>query len=133
MGKISYYPETGQEITGGKPGSVLTVDFELDGQAFQALNGGPIFKFTEAVSFVIDCKDQAEVDYFWEKLLANGGKESVCGWLKDKFGMSWQVVPRALNELMSTGDKAQTERVMGAMLKMVKLDVAELEKAAKAK
>jgi len=121
------YPEGGP----GEAGSVMTVAFELDGQKFIALNGGPQFKFDEAISFVIDCKDQAEVDYYWERLLAGGGKQSQCGWLKDKFGLSWQVVPRQLFELTSGPDKARNARVFGAMMKMVKLDVAELERAAR--
>ena len=115
----------------GEAGSVMTVTFELDGKQFMGLNGGPHFQFNEAVSFVIDCRDQAEVDYYWERLLAGGGKESQCGWLKDKFGVSWQVVPRQLFELTSGPDKARNQRVFSAMLKMVKIDVAELERAAK--
>lgn len=114
----------------GKEGAVLTASFELDGQEFIALNGGPMFKFTEATSFVISCENQDEVDYYWERLTADGGKESMCGWLKDKFGLSWQVVPTALPRLMSSGDKGQSQRVMGAMMGMKKLDVAALERAA---
>jgi len=110
-------------------GTVMTVAFTLSGQNFTALNGGPQFPFTEAVSFVIDCADQAEVDHYWEKLLDGGGKESQCGWLKDRFGVSWQVVPRALMELMSDPDPAKAQRVAQAMMKMVKLDVAGLKKA----
>ncbi len=124
------YPEGGEDVTGKPAGSVMIVNFELDGQAFMALNGGPDFKFTEAVSFIIDCADQAEVDYYWEKLTSDGGEESMCGWVKDKFGLSWQVTPRALNELMGDPDPAKSKRVMEAMLKMRKIDVAELEKAA---
>ncbi|HYD86458.1 MAG TPA: VOC family protein [Vitreimonas sp.] len=124
---IARYPEG----TPYEPGSVMTVEFELDGQHFTALNGGPHFRFDEAISFVIDCKDQAEVDYYWAALLEGGGKESQCGWLKDKFGLSWQVVPRQLIELSTSPDKAQNARVFGAMMKMVKIDVAELERAAK--
>lgn len=123
------YGETGQEITGGKPGSVLTVTFEIEGQKFVALNGGPLFKFSEAISFIIDCKDQAEVDYFWEKLLADGGQESQCGWLKDKFGVSWQVTPEILDRYIADPDKEKSERVMAAMLKMVKIDVAAIQRA----
>ena len=104
--------------------------FQLNGQKFIALNGGPIFKFNEAVSFVVNCKTQAEVDHFWKKLSARG-KEVQCGWLKDKFGVSWQIVPEALGELVSTKDAAKSERVMQAMLQMVKLDIAALKQAYK--
>jgi predicted 3-demethylubiquinone-9 3-methyltransferase (glyoxalase superfamily) len=124
---IARYPEDSM----GQPGSVMVVEFEIDGFKVQALNAGPMFQFSEAVSFVIDCKDQAEVDYYWEALLAGGGKESQCGWLKDRFNFNWQVVPKQLNELMSTGDGAQAARVNAAMMKMVKLDVAKLEAAAR--
>lgn len=111
-------------------GTAMTVSFELDGLKFTALNGGPHFTFNESVSFVIDCKDQDEVDYYWESLLAGGGTESQCGWLKDKFGLSWQVVPRRLIELASDADKAKAGRAMQAMMGMVKINVAELERAA---
>jgi predicted 3-demethylubiquinone-9 3-methyltransferase (glyoxalase superfamily) len=124
---IERYPDS----VPSRAGSVMTVEFELDGQRFTALNGGPQFKFDEAISFVIDCKDQAEVDYYWERLLAGGGKQSKCGWLKDKFGLSWQVVPRQLIELTTGPDKARNARVFAAMMEMVKLDVAELERAAR--
>jgi predicted 3-demethylubiquinone-9 3-methyltransferase (glyoxalase superfamily) len=109
-------------------GTVLTIDFQLDGVDFTALNGGPIFKFTEAVSFVIDCATQDEVDYYWDKLL-EGGRPDQCGWLKDKFGLSWQVVPKRLMELLLDKDKARAGRVMQAMMKMVKLDIKTLEEA----
>jgi len=108
----------------------MIVEFEIDGQEFMALNGGPEFKFTEAVSFFVDCKDQNDVDYFWEKL-SEGGKKSQCGWLKDKFGLSWQIVPSALGKLMSDPDPKKSERVMQAMLAMSKIDIATLEKAYK--
>lgn len=117
--------------SGGAPGpqgGVLTVDFELDGQRVTALNGGPVFSFSEAFSFVIDCKDQAEVDYYWEKLL-QGGQESQCGWLKDRFGFSWQVVPQALFETIGGADAAGRARAMDAMMQMIKLDVAKLKAA----
>jgi predicted 3-demethylubiquinone-9 3-methyltransferase (glyoxalase superfamily) len=116
----------------GSTGSVLTVDFTLAGQQFQGLNGGPDFKFNEAISFWIDCEDQAEVDRLWAALTANGGEESVCGWLKDRFGVSWQIVPRRLGELLGDPDPDRARRAMEAMLKMVKIDVAELERAADA-
>ena len=131
IGQVTRYGNAGQEIHKQKPGTAMTVDFELEGQQFTALNAGPVFKFNEAVSFVIACKDQAEVDYFWEKLGAGGDPNAQqCGWLKDKFGLSWQVVPTILNELMSSPDRAKADRVMTAMLKMKKIDLAELEKAA---
>jgi predicted 3-demethylubiquinone-9 3-methyltransferase (glyoxalase superfamily) len=109
--------------------SPMSVSFELDGQEFIGLNAGPTYKFNEAVSFLIDCQDQAEVDYYWEKLTADGGQESQCGWLKDKFGLSWQVVPQALGRLMSDPDQAKSGRVMQAMLKMQKIVIADLEAA----
>ena len=109
-------------------GSVMTVVFELDGQRFIALNGGPLFKFTEAISFSVDCKTQQEVDEYWAKLTA-GGQESQCGWLKDKFGLSWQIVPTVLGELLSDPDPKKAKRAMQAMLKMKKLDVAALKRA----
>ncbi|HMI61048.1 MAG TPA: VOC family protein [Puia sp.] len=112
----------------GPAGTVLTVGFQLEGVDFTALNGGPLFKFTEAVSLVIDCGGQDEVDYYWDKLL-QGGEPSACGWLKDKYGLSWQVTPRILPELLMGKDKARAARVMQAMMKMVKLDVKTLEEA----
>lgn len=113
----------------GKTGSVMFGNFELEGQPFMALNGGPMFKFTEAISFYVDCADQEEVDYFWEKLTAEGGKPGQCGWLTDKFGLSWQIVPKALPELLSNPDPDKANRVMQAMLTMDKIEVAELETA----
>jgi len=126
VGKITKYPEG----TPGQPGTVMTVEFELDGARFVGLNGGPEFKFSEAVSFQIDCKDQAEVDRYWTALLADGGEESVCGWLKDRFGLSWQVIPNVLPKLMGDPDKAKANRVTAAMMQMKKIDVARLEQAA---
>ena len=123
---IARYTGEGAKASGQPEGTAMTVAFTLDGQNFTALNGGPIFKFTEAVSFVINCEDQEEVDHFWSKL-TEGGQESQCGWLKDKFGLSWQVVPKQLAELM-TGPKAG--KVMGAMLKMKKIVIKDLEDAA---
>jgi predicted 3-demethylubiquinone-9 3-methyltransferase (glyoxalase superfamily) len=111
----------------GPKGSVLTIDFELDGQRFAGLNGGPRFKFTEAISLVVNCETQEEIDYFWEKLSEGGGEQVQCGWLKDKFGLSWQVVPNILPELM-TGNNS--DRVMNAIMGMKKLDIEELQKAA---
>lgn len=113
----------------GPQGSVMTVGFELEGQSFTALNGGPLFKFNEAISFVVDCGTQEEVDHYWDKLLA-GGQAQQCGWLKDRYGLSWQIVPRILIELMSGPDPAAAQRVMQAMLGMVKLDIAGLKRAA---
>jgi|SRR5579872_5434333 len=110
--------------------SPMMVAFEIDGQKVLALNGGPHFKLSEAFSFQIDCQDQAEVDYFWEALLGGGGQPSQCGWLKDRFGLSWQVVPAVLPKLLGDPDRARANRAQQAMLKMVKLDIAELEKAA---
>lgn len=131
IGRVTRYGNAGQEIHHQKPGTAMTVDFELEGQQFTALNAGPVFKFNEAVSFVVACKDQAEVDYFWSKLGEGGDpKAQQCGWIKDKFGLSWQVVPTILDELMASPDRAKADRVMAAMLKMKKLDVAELERAA---
>ncbi len=112
----------------GPKGSVMTIEFQIEGQEFIALNGGPHFKFNEAVSFVVNCNTQAEVDRYWKKLSA-GGKEVQCGWLKDKFGVSWQIVPTVLGELMSSKDSAKSQRVMEAMLKMVKLDIEKLKDA----
>jgi predicted 3-demethylubiquinone-9 3-methyltransferase (glyoxalase superfamily) len=116
----------------GPEGAVLTVDFELDGCRVTALNGGPNFTFSEAVSFVVDCKDQAEVDYYWDKLL-EGGQPSQCGWLKDRFGFSWQVTPKQIFETIGGPDAAGRERAMAAMMQMTKLDVAKLEAAYRGK
>jgi predicted 3-demethylubiquinone-9 3-methyltransferase (glyoxalase superfamily) len=110
-------------------GAVLTVDFTLAGQQFIGLNGGPQFPFTEAVSFTINCEDQAEVDRYWDALIAGGGAPSRCGWLKDKFGLSWQIVPKQLVQLLSGPDRAAAGRAMQAMLKMTKINVAELQRA----
>ena len=127
VGRIARYTEVGP----GPAGAAVTVEWTLDGQDYCGINGGPQFPFTEAVSLSIDCQDQAEVDYYWEKLLGDGGRESQCGWLKDKFGFNWQVVPRRLVELMTDRDPEVVKRVTAAMLKMVKLDVATLEAAAR--
>jgi len=122
--EVSRYGEPGP----GAEGSVLTVAFQLEGQDFLALNGGPVFQFSEAISFVIDCRSQEEVDYFWEKL-SEGGETGQCGWLKDRFGVSWQVVPAALGEMMSDPDPEKARRVTEAMLQMTKLDVPTLKLA----
>ena len=126
---VTRYGETGP----GPKGSVMTANFELDGQEFVALNGGPLFKFTEAISFVVNCETQEEVDEYWEKLLAGGGKPQQCGWLKDKFGLSWQIVPTILVELVQDENSEKTQRVMKAMMEMVKLDIEELKRAAEQK
>ena len=125
--RTSRYGEAGP----GPKGSVMTVEFELDGNEFVALNGGPHYQITPAVSFVVNCKDQADVDYYWDKLTV-GGMPVQCGWLTDKFGVSWQVVPTRLSELLVDPDKSKAQRVMAAMMKMVKLDVPTLEQAARA-
>ena len=111
-------------------GTVMTVRFELDGGQFVALNGGPAFEFSEAVSFQIDCADQAEVDHYWDRLTADGGEESMCGWLKDRFGLSWQVVPRQLPALLSDPDPERAQRAVTAMLSMRRIDIAAIERAA---
>lgn len=125
---VSRYSEEGANASGMPKGSVMVISFELDGQRFSALNGGPHFKLTEAISFMVDCETQAEVDYYWNKL-SEGGQPHRCGWLKDKFGLSWQIVPTALSKLMS--DSAKAPRVMKALLQMDKLDIAKLEAAAR--
>ena len=125
---VSYYTETGPRPAG----TVMTVDFVLDGQRFTALNGGPHFKFDEAVSFVIECADQDEVDYYWAKLTEGGGEESQCGWLKDRFGLSWQVTPIEMYKLVTGSDSARAERAMKAMLGMQKIDLAAIKAAADA-
>jgi predicted 3-demethylubiquinone-9 3-methyltransferase (glyoxalase superfamily) len=125
---VSRYTEAGQETHGRPPGTAMTVSFQLEGQDFTALNGGPLFTFTGAISFVVSCEGQEEVDYFWEKL-SEGGKKSNCGWLKDKFGLSWQIVPTVLSDLFSSGDAETSGRVMNAMLQMDKLDIQTLQQA----
>ncbi len=128
VGNGAEYGEAGSEVSGQPKGSTMIAEFELDGQEFTALNGGPQFKFTEAISFLVNCENQEEVDHFWNKLTA-GGKESQCGWLKDKFGLSWQIVPSALGKLMGDPDPVKSQKVMQAMLKMKKIDIAELKRA----
>jgi predicted 3-demethylubiquinone-9 3-methyltransferase (glyoxalase superfamily) len=124
---VSYYGDAGP----GVPGTVLTVDFVLDGQPYTAINGGPLFPFTEAVSLLINCKDQAEVDHYWDRL-TDGGQEVQCGWLKDRYGLSWQVVPEGMAEMLADPDPARGQRAMAAMLGMVKLDLAAITSAADA-
>jgi len=128
--RIARYGEAGHEVHGRPAGTVMTVAFELDGQAFTALNGGPIFKFNEAISLQINCETQAEVDFYWTKLSAGGdAKAQQCGWLRDKFGVSWQVVPAALPEMMTDPDARKSGRVMNALLQMKKLDIDALKRA----
>jgi predicted 3-demethylubiquinone-9 3-methyltransferase (glyoxalase superfamily) len=127
---ISHYGESGSKASGRPKGSVMTVLFELHGQEYMALNGGPMFKFSEAISLMIMCENQQEIDYYWNALgSAGGGEDSVCGWLKDKFGLSWQIAPTAMNEMMEKGTPQQQERMMSALMGMKKLDVAALQKA----
>jgi predicted 3-demethylubiquinone-9 3-methyltransferase (glyoxalase superfamily) len=129
-GKTSYYGKEGHEIHGMPEGMVLTIEFELEGQAFVALNGGPVFRFNEAVSFIVNCDTQEEIDYYWERLGAGGDPAAQqCGWLKDRYGLSWQVTPRALDEMLRDPDRARADRVMKAMLQMKKLDLPALRKA----
>ena len=130
INNVTRYPEEPAKQIGREPGSVMTVEFTLDGVEFVALNAGPQFKFTEAVSFAVMCETQEEVDYYWEKLTADGGEPGPCSWLKDKFGLSWQVQPRLLIELLGDPDKAKAERVMSAMMKMTKIEIAALKEAA---
>jgi predicted 3-demethylubiquinone-9 3-methyltransferase (glyoxalase superfamily) len=125
---VSRYAKTGYEIHGKQPGSVMTVAFEIDGQGFVALNGGPNFKFNEAVSFQINCETQEEIDYFWSALTENG-QEGPCGWLKDRYGVSWQIVPTVLPEMLMDPDAGKVERVTKALLQMKKFDVVALERA----
>ena len=127
---VTRYGKTGFEIHGRPAGSVMTVEFELDGHTFTALNGGPVFRFNESVSFQVMCDDQKEIDYYWEKLGEGGDpKAQQCGWLKDKFGLSWQVVPRGMEEMLKDPTSPGAERAFAAMLQMKKIDIATLEKA----
>ena len=128
IGKISRYGKEGYEIHGKPEGSVLTVEFELDGQTFTALNGGPVFKFNEAISFQVHCKSQIEVDYYWEEL-SKGGQKGQCGWLKDQYGVSWQIVPTVLGEMLQDKRTEKSERVMKALLQMGKIDIERLREA----
>lgn len=128
---ITRYNKAGAEVSGMAEGMAMTVEFELDGQTFVALNGGPVYKFSPAISFVINCKDQEEIDWYWSKLTGDGGQEVQCGWLTDQFGVSWQVVPTTLPKLLTNKDPEKAGRVMQAMLAMKKIDISALEKAAK--
>jgi predicted 3-demethylubiquinone-9 3-methyltransferase (glyoxalase superfamily) len=123
---VSHYGKSSESTTGRPAGSVMTIHFELNGQEFVALNGGPAYKFNEAISFFVNCKTQAEIDYYWKKLSA-GGKEVACGWLQDKFGVFWQIVPENIGELISSKDPARSDRVMKAVMEMVKLDIKKLK------
>jgi predicted 3-demethylubiquinone-9 3-methyltransferase (glyoxalase superfamily) len=129
VGRILRYDEASAKGAGRPVGSVLTIEFEIAGQKFTALNGGPEFKFNESISFVVNCDTQNEVDYFWEKLAADGGQESQCGWLKDKFGVSWQITPTVLIDMLNDKDAKKTERVMKAMMQMQKIDIKTLKEA----
>ncbi len=128
IGSITRYDEAGAAAAIRPKGSVMVVEFQLEGQEFVALNGGPHFKFTEAISFVVNCETQEEVDKFWEKL-SQGGEEGQCGWLKDKYGLSWQIVPTALTEMLKDKDPQKAKRVMQAMLQMKKIDIKTLQQA----
>jgi predicted 3-demethylubiquinone-9 3-methyltransferase (glyoxalase superfamily) len=131
VGRILRYDEEAAKTSqSGRPvGSVLTIEFEIEGQKFTALNGGPQFKFNESISFVVNCETQDEVDYFWGKLIADGGQESACGWLKDKFGLSWQITPTVLIDMLHDKDAKKAKRVMHAMLQMKNIDIAKLKAA----
>jgi len=131
VGRILRYDEESAKTSqSGRPvGSVLTIEFEIEGQKFTALNGGPQFKFNESISFVVNCETQDEVDYFWAKLIADSGQESACGWLKDKFGLSWQITPTVLIDMLNDKDPKKSERVMKAMLQMQKIDIKTLKDA----
>jgi predicted 3-demethylubiquinone-9 3-methyltransferase (glyoxalase superfamily) len=129
IGRTFLYSEEATKASGQPAGSVLTIEFEIEGQKFVALNGGPQFKFNESISFVVNCETQEEVDYFWEKLTADGGEESQCGWLKDKFGLSWQVTPTVLIDMLHDKDSEKAERVMKAMLQMQMIEIEKLKVA----
>ncbi len=133
FGRISYFPDAGQAVHGKPANSVLTVEFELEGIPFVALNGGPQFKFDEAVSFQVPCRTQDEIDYYWNALTADGGQEGPCGWLKDKFGLSWQVFPDFMPDILAGPDRAAAARVMNAFMQMKKFDLAAIRKAQEAK
>ncbi|MGH2576112.1 MAG: VOC family protein [Ignavibacteria bacterium] len=129
IGTTARYDEAASKAAGMPSGSVMTMTFELEGREFMTINGGPHFKFNESISLVINCENQEEVDYYWDKLTSGGGQESMCGWLKDKFGLSWQVVPTELGKLMSSKETGKAQRVMAALLQMKKLDINTLRNA----
>ncbi len=129
IGSTSRYDDASSKASGMPAGTVLTVTFELEGRQFMALNGGPLFKFNESVSLIVNCDDQKEVDYYWDKLTSEGGQESQCGWLKDKFGLSWQIVPAELEKLLTSKEPGKAQRVMAELLKMKKLDINILRNA----
>jgi|SRR6266542_464701 len=130
IGRISRYGEAGRELHGRPPGTVMTIEFELNGQAFTALNGGPVFQFNEAISFQVSCQDQKELNYYWERLSKGGdAKAQQCGWLKDKYGVSWQIVPTVLIDMLTDPNSEKSQRAMAAMLQMTKIDIAKLERA----
>jgi predicted 3-demethylubiquinone-9 3-methyltransferase (glyoxalase superfamily) len=128
VGRIARYGEAGAKVSGRPKGSIMTAMFEIHGQEFVALNGGPHFKFSEAISFIVNCETQQEIDELWEKL-SDGGEKGVCGWLKDKYGLSWQIVPTVLGKMMQDKDSDKTNRVMQAILQMKKLDIKRLKEA----
>lgn len=130
IGRIARYGEAGREVHGKEPGSVMTVEFQLDGQSFISLNGGPAFRFNEAISFMVECETETEMDHYWGKL-SEGGDEAAqqCGWLKDRFGLSWQVVPRGLSDLIDGPDPRKSGRAMQAMLRMKKIDIDAVKRA----
>ena len=130
IGRITRYGKEGYEIHGKPEGTVMTVEFEIDGQPFTALNGGPVFTFNEAISFQVNCETQEEVDYYWEKL-SKGGNEKAqqCGWLKDKYGVSWQIIPKILSELVGDPDSEKSQKAMKAMLQMKKIDIETIKRA----
>lgn len=127
--QVSRYGKAGQDVHGKEPGSVMVVEFEIAGQTFTALNGGPLFKFSEAISFQVMCENQEEIDRFWSKL-SDGGKEGQCGWLKDRYGLSWQIVPTVLPQMITDARGEQRERIIGAVMGMKKFDLAALQRAA---
>ena len=133
IGKISYYPEAAAKASGRPSRSVMTIAFKMNGQDFIALNGGPNFKFTQAISLMVHCDTQAELDRYWKKLTSGGGKAIECGWLRDKYGLFWQIVPKFIIELISDKDRARADRVMQVVMKSVKLDFKKLQAAAKGK
>ena len=133
IGRISYYPNAAAKGSGRPAGSVMTIAFKLNGQDFIALNGGPQFKFTEAVSLMVHCDTQAELDRYWKKLSSDGGKEIECGWLRDKYGLFWQIVPEFIIDLISGEGRAKADRVMQVVMNSVKLDIKKLKAAAKGK